>query len=70
MQALHTEGSVTDAVTQGRVQQNGGDGLHSALQLTGRLGIHVQTDPLDSFGKVGISTTVFQKRKTKLSDTE
>ena len=33
MQALHTEGSidVTDAVNQGRVQQSGGDGLHSAI---------------------------------------
>lgn len=33
MQALHTEGSVdvTDAVSQGGVQQSGGDGLHSAF---------------------------------------
>ena len=49
-----------------------GSGLHSALSLTKCLHIRYQTDPGDSFVKVGridISTAVFEKTKAKLSDT-
>lgn len=74
-QALYTEGyrHARDSISRRRESSNAGNGLDSALQLTKCLHIHFLIDLQDCSMKVGRtdrSADIFQKTKSKLSNTK